>query len=255
MLPEQRRKEILGLANDQVELTVEEIAQRFGVSRETARRDLVHLDARGLLRRIHGGALKSQAASEPTLSDRMTENAEAKRRIARVAARCFEENDTLMIDTGSTTAFFAEELANFCRVTVITNSLAVATRLWSGTARHRVYLIGGEFNGERGETLGSVSLDQLSGFRADHAVITVGAIDAVGGFMDYDLEEAMIARTMIQQARSVTVIADRSKFDHVAMAQVCELSAVARLITDQAPPGPLTEALRAAGVEVLWPDV
>jgi DeoR/GlpR family transcriptional regulator of sugar metabolism len=255
MLPEQRRKEILGLANEQVELTVEEIARRFAVSRETARRDLVHLDSLGLLRRIHGGALKTQTATEATLSDRMAGNAEAKRRIARVAARFFDENDTLMIDAGSTTAFFAEELANVRRVTVITNSLTVATRLWSGSARHRIYLIGGEFNGERAETLGSVSLEQLRGFRADHAVLTVGAIDAVGGFMDYDLEEAMIARTMIEQSRSVTVIADHSKFDQVAMTQVCELSVVARLVTDQAPPSRLSEALRAADVDVIWPDV
>lgn len=79
---------------------------------------------------------------------------------------------------------------------MITNSVTVATQV-SASGHSRVYLIGGEYNGGMGETLGSVSLDQIGRFRADYAVLTVGAIDPFGGFMDYDLEEAMVARAMI----------------------------------------------------------
>jgi len=250
MAPEKRRAAILELANQKAELTVEQIADSFGVSRETARRDLAHLDAKGLLRRVHGGALRPQTASEANMTARMEENADVKRRIATAAARLFQENDTLMIDTGSTTAFLAAALANVGRLTVITNSVTVAGKIYAG-GQSRVYLIGGEFNGGTGETLGSASLDQISRFRADHAVLTIGAIDPQGGFMDYDLEEAMVARAMIQQSTRVTVVADGSKFGRIAMAKVCEFSQVDRLVTGTAPPDPFLKLLRAAGVELI----
>lgn len=98
--------------------------------------------------------------------------------------------------------------------------------------------------------LGSVALDQIGRYRADHAVLTVGAIDVQGGFMDFDVEEAMVARAMIRQSEQVTVIADHSKFGRVAMAQVCPLDGVFRLVTDREPDPITAEALRAAGVEI-----
>lgn len=257
MTPRQRRAAIVEFARQNNMLTVEEMACRFAVSRETIRRDLAHLDAQGLLRRVHGGAQKSQTGAEAELSHRMNENADAKLRIALAAARLFQENDTLMIDAGSTTTFFAAELARNGSVTVITNSIAVANQL-GGDPNHiqtprraRVYLIGGEFNGDVGETLGSVALGQLETFRADHAVLTVGAIDASGSFLDFSVEEAMVARAMIKQSQTVTIIADHSKFHNLAMAKVCNFAEVSRLVTDLPPPNTLMSALRAAGVEVV----
>jgi DeoR family glycerol-3-phosphate regulon repressor len=249
MGPQSRRRAILALANDHHEVSVEEIARRFAVSHETARRDLARLDADGLLRRVHGGALKT--ATEPRLSLRMGENPAAKQAIAATAARLFEAHDTLMIDAGSTTAFFASALAEAPRMTLVTNSLEVASRAGAGNARHRVYLLGGEFRAEAGEVVGSLAVDQLGRFTADHAVLTVGALDAEGGVMDFDVEVAMVARAMLQQARSVTVLADATKFDRLALVRVCEFDRVARLVTDR-PPGPaLAEALRRAGTAVL----
>lgn len=255
VVPERRRDAILELARDSNELKVDEIAERFGVSRETIRRDLAQLDARGLLRRVHGGALKPQTATEAPFRERLIDNAEAKQRIARTAARLFEDNDTLMIDTGSTTEAFASELAGAGQFTVITNSTEVAGRLHRGGSVSRVYLIGGEYRGETGEVLGSVVLDQISRYRADHAVLTVGAIDAADGFMDYDVEEAMVARAMIRQAQRVTVIADHSKFGRIAMAKVCDLASITRLVTDLPPPVPLQDAIRASGIELIVADL
>ncbi len=249
MIPEQRRGAILELARQNSELKVEDIASRFGVSRETVRRDLARLDARGLLRRVHGGAQKPQTAAEAPFHKRLIENAEAKERIARAAARLFQDDDTLMIDAGSTTQALAAELADR-RLMIITNSVGVAQNLYRPGALARVHLIGGEYRGETGEMLGSVALDQIRRFRADHAILTVGAIDADGGFMDFDVEEAMVARAMIHQSEQVTFIADHSKFGRVAMAQVCALEHAARLVTDRVPDPAMDAALRAAGVEI-----
>lgn len=249
MGPQLRRQEILMLANTHASVSVDEVARRFGVSRETARRDLARLDAEGRLRRVHGGALKT--AVEPALGQRMTENAPAKQAIARAAAALFEAGDTLMVDAGSTTAFFASALAEAPRLTLMTNSVEVAARAGAAAVHHRIYLIGGEYHAEAGEAVGSVALEQIERFRADHAVITVGAIDALRGVMDYDVEEAMVARVMLRQARRLTVLADATKFARVALVQVCELAAVARLVTDRVPDAALAEAMRRAGVQIV----
>jgi DeoR family transcriptional regulator, glycerol-3-phosphate regulon repressor len=251
MVAAYRREAILELAKERSELSVEEIARRFGVSRETVRRDLTLLQSRGLLRRVHGGAMPAQTAWEAAFRERLVSNADGKRRIARIAAALFRENDTLMIDTGSTTAAFAAELAAAPRLTVITNCLSVASRLAGGASQHRVYVIGGEFRAESQQTLGSACLEQISRYRADHAVMSCGGIDPAGGLMDFDFEEAMVARAMISQSQRLTVIVDQSKFDRVAMAKVCDLGAVDRLVTDAAPPPHLLEAIEASDVELI----
>jgi DeoR family transcriptional regulator, glycerol-3-phosphate regulon repressor len=253
MIPEQRRGAILEMARQNSELKVEELADRFGVSRETVRRDLARLDARGLLRRVHGGAQRPQTGAEAPFHKRLIENADAKARIARAAAELFQDDDTLMIDTGSTTQAFAESLAER-RVTVITNSVGVARAIYRPGSRARIHLVGGEYRGETGEMLGSVTLEQIGRYRADHAILTVGAIDPHDGFMDFDVEEAMVARAMIRQSEQVTVIADHSKFGRIAMAQVCPLASVARLVTDLPPQPDMGRALDAAGVELCVAD-
>lgn len=251
MIPEQRRAAILELARQKNELTVDEIAGRFGVSRETIRRDLAHLDERGLLRRVHGGALQLKTAAEAAFHERLNENAEAKTRIGRAAAGLFEENDTIMIDTGSTTEAFALELASMSRLTIITNSVRIASRFWAEGTQRRVYVLGGEFRGETGQMLGSLCLEQIAGFRADHAVLGTGAISASGDLMDFDVEEALVARAMVKHARQVTILADHSKFDRVALVRTCTLDDVAHIVTDAPPPAAIAHIMALKGVQLI----
>jgi DeoR family glycerol-3-phosphate regulon repressor len=251
MVAAYRREAILELARQGSELRVEEIARQFNVSRETVRRDLGRLQEQGLLRRVHGGAMPAQTGWEAAFRQRLVDNAQAKRRIAVLTAGLFRQNDTLMIDTGTTTLTLAAELAAASRLTVITNSFGVARLLGSGAAGHRVYVIGGEFRVETDQTLGSGCLEQIARYRADYAVLSCGAVGPDGAVMDFDLEEAMFARAMIDQAESATLIVDHSKFDRVAMAKVCDIELIDRLVTDSPPPPHFADLLAAADVEVL----
>jgi DeoR family glycerol-3-phosphate regulon repressor len=251
MVAAYRREAILELARQGSELRVEEIARQFSVSRETVRRDLGHLQARGLLRRVHGGAVPAQTGWEAAFRQRLVENAAAKGRIAALAAGLFRQNDTLMIDTGTTTLTLAAELASRPRLTVITNSFGVARQLGAGPVPHRVYVVGGEFRVDTEQTLGSACLEQISRYRADHAVLSCGAIGPDGAVMDFDVEEAMFARAIIDQAESATLIVDQSKFDRVAMAKVCGLELIDRLVTDAPAPEHFADMLAASGVELL----
>lgn len=248
MIPEERRRRILALMAAQDQITVNGLAQELRVSKETIRRDLHALDERRLLRKVHGGAVVLQTASEGAFSQRMTEQRLEKQRIAERAALLFKPGDSLFVDAGTTTAVFAAELAKLSGLTVITNAHEVAARLWHGPGENRIHLLGGDYRGDAAETVGPATLEQIARFRADHAVLTVGAVDPEQGFLDYNLEEATVASAMVRQARAVTVLADHSKLGRVALVKVCGLAAVARLVTDREPPAPLRRALEAAGV-------
>ncbi|MCQ4159902.1 DeoR/GlpR family DNA-binding transcription regulator [Roseomonas sp. GC11] len=245
----ERRERILELLAEHRRLTVEALARQLGTSQETIRRDLTELAARDRLRKFHGGAVLPERMAEGAFAQRMTENQEAKQAIGEAAAPLFGPGETLFIDTGSTTLAFAAALARQDGLTVITNSIGIAQHLSRGGG-NRAFLLGGEHRHDAGENVGSLVLQQLSGFQPDHAVLTVGGITA-DGLHDFDLQEAEIARGMIERARRVTVLADASKFGRPALFRLCGLPAIARLVTERAPPPPLQAALQAAGVEVI----
>lgn len=255
--PSQRYEEIGRLLDHSGEMAVEEFAERLGVSRETIRRDLSRLDAMGKLRKFHGGArsvARSGAAieKEGPFAHRMAENAEAKIRIGKAASRLFARDDSLFIDTGSTTIAMAQALAKLQGLVVITNSPRIAATV-ADNGSHKVFLIGGAYGADAGESLGALALEQIAKFRARHVVLTIGAIDETS-IMDFDVQEAEIAKAMIERAERITVLADHSKFDRRAVFEVASLSEVDTLVTDVRPPAAMVDALTAAGVELIVAD-
>jgi DeoR family glycerol-3-phosphate regulon repressor len=254
MSPEQRRERIVALTLERERVAVEELAAALNSSRETIRRDLSELDRRGRLRKVHGGAtipdsVLLEPGSESPFQMRLGENIAAKRAIGRRAAQLFQPGETLFVDTGTTTILFAEELARATGLTVITNSAAIAAFAGRGS-ENSVILIGGAYRNEGSESVGPLAIEQIARFHADHAVLTVGAIGEVG-LLDYDHEEALVARAMIAHARSVTVLADASKFGPSALFKVAPLGAVDRIVTEQSPAQPLQAAIAAANVDLI----
>ena len=210
MVAAYRREAILELARQGSELRVEEIARQFNVSRETVRRDLGRLQSQGLLRRVHGGAMPAQTGWEAAFRQRMVDNASAKRRIAALAASLFRQNDTLMIDTGTTTLMLAAELASAPKLTVITNSFGVARQLG---ARVRA---ASRLRRRRRVPRGDRADARLGLSRADRALPRrpCGAElrrDRPGRRRSWISTWRMrcVARAMIDQAESVTLIVDQ----------------------------------------------
>ncbi|GEO87611.1 MULTISPECIES: DeoR/GlpR family DNA-binding transcription regulator [Alphaproteobacteria] len=256
MQPSERREKIVALLGRTGEMAVEALAEALDVSRETVRRDLTRLDAAGRLRKFHGGArpMTVPAASlekEGPFAQRLAQNAEAKRKLARAACRLFKPGDSLFIDTGSTTVALAEALAGLDGLVVVTNSPRIAATL-AVNPSHTLFLIGGAYSADAGESLGPLALEQVGKFRARHAVLTAGALDG-SSVMDFDLQEAEMAKAMIERADLVTVLADHSKFDRRAVFEVAPLSRVDTLVTDAHPSEAMTRALTAANVRILTP--
>lgn len=253
MKPDERRDRIAALVREQNRVTVDELAEQLAISRETVRRDLALLSEQGVLRKVHGGAVPAQAqtALESPLRDRRATARAEKIAIGRAAAALYQPGDSLLIDAGSTTAYFAEALGRAGSFTVITNSVLVASELWSAPNRGEIYLTGGRYFGEGHEVLGPIVVEQIQRLHADYAVLTIGAIDAGGKFMDFNTEEAFVARAMIASARHTTVLADSGKLNRRALFQVCEAAEVDRLVTDRRPEPALANLLETAGVEIV----
>ncbi|MFT3732166.1 MAG: DeoR/GlpR family DNA-binding transcription regulator [Hyphomicrobium sp.] len=254
MRPNLRRQRIEQVVRARERVTVDALAELLGTSRETIRRDLTDLAERGRVRKIHGGA----TVAEPRLADvdvegsfqgRLQENADAKRAIARRAIALFQPGDTLFVDTGTTTLWFAEELSSASGLTVITNSTAIAA-LAARSPSNSTYLIGGEYRADGTENLGPLAVEQIERFHAIHAVLAVGSVETSGIF-DFDVREADVARAMIAQSRSVTVLADASKFGRGGLLKIAAFDAIARIVTDSNPPPEIVGALADATTELI----
>ena len=254
MKPGERHRRIIELVHGQERVTVDQLAELLEASHETVRRDLNLLSEQGLLRKIHGGATAMQvpqAVRESPLADRRANAREEKLRIASTAASLFNPGDSILINCGTTTIYFAEHLARRGPFTVITNSTLVAHELWGSEHRGPIHLLGGTYFGEAYELLGPQVVEQIKQVSADHAVIGVSGIGQTGAMMDFNADEAFVSRAMIESARRVTVVADSSKLQRNALFQVCGPEKIDRLVTDRMPEPILESALRVAGVEIV----
>ena len=245
----ERQRAIVELVRDEDVTRVMDLADRLGVSDETIRRNLKALVEGGLLTRSHGAVELASAAVEAPFSRRMRVNAAAKKAVASVIADRVQDGQTVMIDTGSTTAYVAQALAARSRLTVVTNSLEIAGRLLDRN-ESRVYLAGGEVRGALAASVGSDAENFIRKFRADLAILSIGGIDARAGFTDFDLDETRIARAMIESCEQTVVAADSSKFGRRAPVSVCEMSEIDLLVTEAPPAAELGDWLAGAGVSV-----
>lgn len=254
MRREERQTLILDILYNKERVEVDALAEKFDVSQETIRRDLTSLAERGLLRKVHGGAVRFQTAQEDTFTLRSQVNHAAKSRVGEYAAQFINDGDSLFMNAGTTTAVFTEHLIDKQHLTVVTNCARIAEMLWSYDQDHKIFLLGGQYNGTDTETNGSLVLQQIGLFRCDHAVITLGAVDVDGGLMEYRVEAADVIRAMIEQAQTATAIVDSSKLHRSALFKIGELSVVTRIVTDSLPSPELIQAIVEAGVELHVPD-
>lgn len=249
MPPSTRQREILRVLDREGTVALSALARKLGVSLETIRRDLKPLANGGSLIRMHGAVSLTSMVGEAPFERRMRENSEAKRAIAASVAATIRDGDSIMMDTGTTTSFLARELLGHRRLTVVTNSSDIARTL-ATLNDNKVYMAGGELRSDNGAAFGSTAIDFISRFSVTHAIISTGAVNATG-MMDYDLDEAEFARTVITRGRRTLVVTDRSKFGREGLVRVCGFEAIAELATDVPPPADIGEAMAAAGTSLL----
>lgn len=250
MYAPERQQQILRLAQERGRVDVPTLAEEFGVTQETIRRDLSALDRAGLLHRVHGGALPVGALHlEPGLAERDSTAAAEKERIAKAALALLPTEGTVLLDAGTTVSRLAALLPVDSALTVVTNALPVAARL----ADHpglTLHLIGGRLRHRTQAAVDAWALRDLADIHADVAVVATNAFSLDGGLSTPDLAEAAVKRAMVAGARRVVLVADSSKYGVRHFARFGSLEQVDVLVTDTG----LT-AEQAAEIETHGPEV
>jgi DeoR/GlpR family transcriptional regulator of sugar metabolism len=199
---------------------------------------------------VHGGAIPLGTQGEGSFHERLHEAIEEKLQIAVLAASLFVGGDTLVVDTGTTTLAFANELALLLTLSVLTNLVRIAETMARSEQGHNVILLGGNYKSDASETVGHLAAVSIARYSISDVVLTPSAVDTRGA-MDHDPLEAELARTMIASGGRVTILAHHSKLGKSALNRICGLDEIDRPVTTQAPERGLREALNLAGVEVL----
>ncbi|ODN69961.1 DeoR/GlpR family DNA-binding transcription regulator [Methylobrevis pamukkalensis] len=251
VLPLTRQQRLVELLAERGQVTVAELVTLFEVSRDTIRRDLDLLEQRGLLLRTHGGAVRNDALVrvDSSIAQRMDAQADAKRRIGARAAALVRDGETLILNGGSTTCYFAAALGERRDLTVITNNLRLPPAVPEAAAR-AIHILGGAYWAVSQVTLGPVGFPQVVGINADTAVLGVTGISDRGPSMGV-IEEAAAAAAMIDVAARTILVADSSKLGVTAFAAVAGFSRIDVIVTDAEPPPAITAALAAAGTQLL----
>ncbi|WP_100402840.1 DeoR/GlpR family DNA-binding transcription regulator [Bacillus sp. FJAT-42315] len=221
-------------------IMVAEMAHQLQVTPETIRKDLDILEKEKKLKRVHGGAVKyGQTQKEAHFNKKMNDQYYQKREIGKKAAEIIEDNDTIMIDVGTTTVHIPEHIVGVQRLTVVTNSLAAAdllnkqieNRFFDG----KVIVLGGVANPEQKSVAGTLTCHMLEHFQFDKAFISCGGITPQD-ISDFDLEESIVSAQMIKQTNEVVLLADCSKLGNKSFYKICPTKEVHSIICDQAMP-------------------
>ncbi|RMD60714.1 MAG: DeoR/GlpR transcriptional regulator, partial [Alphaproteobacteria bacterium] len=205
---------------------------------------------KGLVERVHGGAVLPDLFREPDFQRRLGRNAEAKRAIARRAAAEIRPGESVMMDTGSTTAYVARALTGHSDLMVVTNCADIARTL-ATRSRNKVYMAGGEFRADDAAVFGAAATRFIEQFRVHTAILSIAAIHLDGGFMDFHLAEADFSQAVMRRAGRVMIVADHSKFEVQAPVHVCAFADVDILVTDRPPPPAFAARFAEAGITVL----
>ena len=253
MYPEERQHAIATLVTERGRLAVTAVAEEFGVTTETVRRDLALLERAGMLRRVHGGAVPLGALTlvETGLGERHGTRTEAKRAIATAALELLPGmNGSVILDGGTSTAALADVLPPDRRLYVATNSVPIAARL-SASPGVTLHVLGGRVRGLTQTAVGDSTVRALADLRVDVVFLGANGISPGHGFSTPDEAEAATKRAMARAAQRVIVLADSSKLGREHLVRFAAVEDVDVLVTDgEADPGLVAE-LETMGIEVL----
>lgn len=250
MLTVKRWEEIIRILERNGSIDVNSLSEQLGVTTKTIRQDLAELEARGLLERVHGGAVfKSNGSGVFPIRERKQHNLREKERIAGAALKYIENGDTIILDGGSTTLQLAKKLADR-RLVVITNDLIIAGELLHHESV-TLYLSGGKLRREGVYTLlGREAERTISCYNVNKLFLATSALDFNQGLTVLSEEEAEIKKAMLHAAKEVICLVDYSKFHKAALVSFAQLEVVNHLITDSRISDTDLEYLTGQGIKV-----
>ncbi|PXY22864.1 DeoR/GlpR family DNA-binding transcription regulator [Prauserella muralis] len=251
MYAEERQQAILERARARGRVDVTALAEEYSVTTETIRRDLTFLERHGVLRRVYGGAIPVERLGfEPALATREAVLTAEKKRIAKAALEELPDEGSILLDAGSTTARFAEELPTDRELTVVTHAVKIALHL-ATRPNITLMLLGGRLRSRTLATVDSWALHALSEIFVDVAFIGTNGISVERGLTTPDPAEAVIKRAAIASSRRCVLLADHTKVGNDHFTRFAELKDIDTFITDDGIDGAAADELADAGPRVV----
>ena len=251
----ERHNKIVQMVLDKGQINVVDICNMFDISEMTARRDLNTLDRKGLLRRVHGGAITSLGRSyEPSFQTRAVKNQDAKTAIGLKAAELIYDGDSVALDVGTTTLEIVQGLRGKRNLTIVTSCLQIANKVVDQLSLDidaRLILAGGIVRPRELSMIGPIPEEVYQELHVDKAFIGIGGVSLEDGLTEYNIEDTQIKKILIRSAREKIVVADGSKFGVTTFASVAPLDAVDKIVTDNSAQEFIIAQIRERGVEVI----
>ena len=231
MLRVERLEKILEIVDEKGVVTVDELMDRLGASRSTIRRDLEQMDMGGKLKKTHGGAVRidKPIVAELPLAVRQQMQTGEKARIGKCAADMVQNGDTIAICAGTTTFHMAAGLADKKDVTVLTNDIAIAAQI-AALEGCRLIVAGGMLKDDSMTLVGMFTESMLSELHVETVFMSSDAVDPAVGFLDYNTDEILIKRTMLENSTRRVMLCDHKKFQNKAFMRICDLTDVDEII-------------------------
>ncbi|CAG7652254.1 DeoR/GlpR family DNA-binding transcription regulator [Paenibacillus allorhizosphaerae] len=245
---EDRKRIILELLELEGKVTTSDLVARLDVSKESVRRYLDELESEGQLRKVYGGAVKPQEnRDEPPHLERMALHRDEKDSIGRYAAGLVQDGELLFLDEGTTPLCMIPYLQQR-DLTILTHSFPAASllmeRINQGRFEGRVIFLGGELEARHARSTGSMTEEWLGRYYVDKAIISVDGLQAESGITSLDGGKASISRKAMAHADTTVVVADASKLDLRYPYKISDLSNIAHIVSNQAPPAEWGSALK-----------
>lgn len=248
-----RRERIVALLREQGSVQIPTLAERFRVSTQTLRKDLNFLDDKGICTRSSGGAILRRAMPSPTeeaIDVKRTLFADEKVRIGRSAASLIRNDDSVLLDSGTTALQVARHIESEASLVVVTNDVGIMNEL---VTRENVQLVflGGTLRRKNLSFYGTQTERALQDLHVDKLFLAADGFDIEKGLTTHFEPEALLNRMMCKAASEIIVIADSSKFDRICLHRVLEPQGISKLVTDTGIPDSARAALTRIGVEVI----
>ena len=251
MNTEQRKQKISELLKENDSVRVSELSQILDVSEVTVRSYLEDMEKKGLLSRVHGGAVSSyKPYYSMNLNQRLEANQTEKVEIAEKIASLIQENDTVMLNAGTTTLLAFRKFPAEYNLNIVTNSIAIALEA-SSNPNYNVILAGGSVNTKYQFTYGTDAVAQVKKYHADKLILSVDGIDIEGGFTTYYNKESAVDLAMIEQSDTCIVAADKTKFWRSAFAKISDMSVADYLVTNTEFSHEKLAEIEALGIKIL----
>lgn len=245
-----RQQEIMNLLRELGYVSIEMLANRFGVSQQTARREIIALHQQALVQRHHGGAGLPPGTDKLAYTNRKREHAVAKESIGKLIASKIPNGASLFIDMGTTMAAVAEALIQHENLKIITNHIDVVYILCD-KQDFDIFLTGGHVHNRDRIVSDKFSIDFLRKFRVDYSIFGVGSLTTEGQLLDYHYRDAQISRIAMEISRYKFAGFDHSKFNASAFMPFAHVSEVDAIFTDQQPAPQISKLLKANGTELV----